>query len=129
LAGKEFVGLGKKQNQTLALNAKIFFGGGQKYIPLLRDEQGNLAVDPATDSYWDYDKAYNDKIEDVYQITLSTSYKWNKPKTTHELFLNIDNLTNTKGKLSEYYDESEPGSVGYVTQFGFFPNLMYRMYF
>lgn len=129
LAGKEFVGLGKKQNQTLALNAKIFFGGGQKYIPLLRDEQGNLAVDPATDSYWDYDKAYNDKIEDIYQITLSASYKWNKPKTTHELFFNIDNLTNTKGKLSEYYDESEPGSVGYVTQFGFFPNLMYRMYF
>lgn len=129
LAGKEFVGLGKKQNQTLALNAKIFFGGGQKYIPLLRDEQGNLAVDPANNEYWDYDKAYNDKIEDIYQITLSASYKWNNPKTTHELFLNIDNLTNTKGKLSEYYDESEQGSVGYVTQFGFFPNLMYRMYF
>lgn len=129
LAGKEFVGLGKNQSQTLVINAKLFFGGGQKYIPLLRDEQGNLAVDPATDNYWDYGKAYNDKIEDIYQITLSASYKWNRPKTTHELFLNLDNLTNTKGKLSEYYDESEPGSVGYVTQFGFFPNLMYRMYF
>ena len=129
LAGKEFVGLGKKQNQTLEKKKKIFFSGGQKYIPLLRDEQGNLAVEPSTGAFWDYDKAYNDKIEDIYQITLSASYKWNKPKTTHELFLNLDNLTNTKGKLSEYYDESEPGSVGYVTQFGFFPNLMYRMYF
>lgn len=129
LAGKEFVGLGKKQNQTLGLNAKIFFGGGQKYIPLLRDEQGNLDVDPANNEYWDYDKAYDDKIEDIYQITVSASYKWNKPKTTHELFLSIDNVTNNKGKLTEYYDESEPGSIGYVTQFGVFPNLMYRMYF
>jgi len=29
--------LGKKKNQTLGLNAKGFFGGGRKIIPLLRD--------------------------------------------------------------------------------------------
>ena len=129
LAGKEWDGWGKKENQTFGLNTKIFFGGGKKIIPLLRDDQGNLAVDPATNSYWDYEKAYESKIEDIYQVTLSASYKWNKPKATHELFMNLDNVTNNKGKLSEFYDESEPGSVGYLTQFGFFPNLMYRVYF
>ncbi|MCX6271784.1 MAG: TonB-dependent receptor, partial [Bacteroidetes bacterium] len=41
LCGKEFKNFGKKQNQTIALNAKIFFGGGKKYIPLLRDALGN----------------------------------------------------------------------------------------
>lgn len=129
LLGKEFVNLGRKKNQTLGLNAKIFFGGGKKIIPLLRDQQGNLAVDPANNNYWDFDRAYQDNIEGVYQVVLSASYKWNKRKTTHELFLNLDNVTNTKGKISEFYDESEPGSIGYVTQFGFFPNLMYRVYF
>jgi hypothetical protein len=129
LAGKEFTNLGKKNNQTLGLNAKIFFGGGKKVLPLLRDEQGDLAVDAENNSYWDYDKAYDNKIEDIYQVTVSASYKWNKPKATHELFLNIDNLTNTRGKLSEYYDESEANSIGHVTQFGMFPNLMYRVYF
>ncbi|MBX2841647.1 MAG: TonB-dependent receptor [Flammeovirgaceae bacterium] len=129
LIGKEFTHLGKKENKTLGLNAKIFFGGGQKYIPLLRDGNGNLAVDPEKDQYWDYGKAYNDKIEDIYQIILSASYKINKPKATHEIFLNLENITNQKGKLSEYYDESEPNSIGYLTQFGFFPNLMYRVYF
>jgi outer membrane receptor protein involved in Fe transport len=43
LCGKEFKNLGKKRNQTLALNTKIFFEGGQRYIPLLRDAQGNVA--------------------------------------------------------------------------------------
>lgn len=129
LCGKEYTELGKKNNQTLGLNAKAFFGGAKKIIPLLRDDQGNLAVDPATGQFWDYEKAYEEKLDDIYSITLSVSYKWNKPKATHELWMNLDNLTGNQGKISEYYDPTEPGSTGYVTQFGFFPNLMYRVYF
>jgi hypothetical protein len=95
----------------------------------LRDEQGDINVDPDNNEYWDYGKAYENGLDDMYQVILSASYKWNKPKATHELFLNLDNLTNTKGKISEYYDENEPESIGYLTQFGFFPNFMYRVYF
>lgn len=129
LVGKEFPNLGKRKNQTLGLNAKFFVGGGRKIIPLLRDAQGKLAVEPSNNQYWDYEKAYDNKLEDTYQVVLSASYKWNKPKATHELFLNLDNVTNTKGKISEFYDENESENIGYVTQFGFFPNLMYRVYF
>lgn len=129
LAGKQFDNLGKKENQILSLNAKVYFGGGRKIIPLLRDDQGNLAVDPDNNQYWDYKKAYNNDLEDVYSITLSVSYKFNRQKTTHEIFLNLDNITNAQAKLSEYYDESEPNNIGYVSQFGTFPNLMYRIYF
>jgi len=129
LIGKEYDGLGKKRNQTLALNAKLFFGGGHKIIPLLRDEHGNVAVDPADNRYWDYDRAYERGLEDVYSIILSASYKWNKLNATHELFLTLDNVTNTKGKLAEFYDPTAPDDIGYATQFGFYPNLMYRVYF
>jgi hypothetical protein len=129
LCGKEFVNLGRKRNQALILNAKLFFGGGQKYIPLLRDANGNVAVDPVNKRFWDYTKAYNSSIDDVHQVTISISYKWNKPKTTHELFINLDNITNSKAKLSEYYDTTKPNSIGHISQFGFFPNLMYRVYF
>ena len=129
LCGKEFPGLGKKKNQTLGLNAKVFFGGGRKIIPLLRDAQGNLAVDPTNNRYWDYEKAFETSLENPYQILVSASYKWNNPQATHELFLNIDNVTNNKGRIMEFYDESEPGKIGHMTQFGFFPNLMYRVYF
>ena len=129
LCGKEFTQLGKKKNKTLGINAKVFFSGGKKIIPLLRDTEGNLAVDPENNQFWDYEKAFDNKIEDVYQVVLSASYKWQKPRATHELFLNLDNVTNHKGKINEFYDETEPGGIGYLTQFGFFPNLMYRVYF
>lgn len=129
LCGKEYENLGKNRNRTLSLNAKVFFSGGKKIIPLLRDSEGNLEVDPENNKYWDYEKAYEDKIENLYQITLSASHKWNKPKATHEIFLNLDNVTNNKGRINEFYDESENGSTGYTTQFGLFPNLMYKVYF
>ena len=129
LLGKEFTKMGKKKNQTMGLNAKAFFGGGKKIIPLLRDANGNLAVDEANNNFWDYSKAYENDIEDIYQINLSVSYKWNRPKATHELFLILDNVTGNRGRSGEYYDTAEPNSIGYVKQFGFFPNLMYRVYF
>ena len=127
--GKEFSNIGKKKNQTLTLNGKTFLSGGQKYIPLLRGADGKVSVEPVNNRFWDYSKAYDDKIEDLYQVTLSASYKWNRPKTTHEIFINLDNITNNESKLTEYYDETKPDKTGYTSQFGFFPNLLYRVYF
>jgi hypothetical protein len=129
LAGKEFSELGKKKNRSITLNTKIFYGGGKRYIPLLRDNNGDLAVDPATNQYWDYNNAYEDRLQNIYQITLSATYKVNRPKATHEIFINLDNVTNAKGKITEFYDESQPNSIGYMKQFGFFPNLMYKASF
>lgn len=60
---------------------------------------------------------------------MSVSYKINKPKATHEIFLDLMNLTNNLSRMTEYYDDSKPDKIGYLTQFGFFPNLMYRVYF
>ncbi len=129
LCGREFKNLGKKQNRIFAINTKFFLGGGQKYIPLLRDSQGNVAVDPSKNLYWDYKKAYDNKIENIYSVNLSISYKINQPKATHEIFLDLMNLTNNQAKKSEYYDDSKPNKVNYFLGFGFFPNLMYRIYF
>ncbi len=129
LLGKEFTNMGKKKNQTLSLNGKVFFGGGKRILSLMRDTNGNLAVDPTQGKFYDFENAYENKIEDLYLVVLSASYKWNKPNTTHEIFINLDNVTNFKGKLAEYYDENEINNIGYVQQFGFFPNVMYRLYF
>ena len=129
LCGKEFKNLGRKHNQTLAINAKAFLQGGTRYIPLLRDAQGNIAVEPLKNNYWDYKNAYKNKFDDFSQINLSVSYKFNRLKATHEIFLDLMNITDNKGRISEYYDESQAGKVGYLKAFGFFPNFMYRLYF
>jgi hypothetical protein len=129
LFGKEFKRLGKNQNQTLALNTKIFLEGAQRYIPLIRDAQGNVAVEPENDRYFDYGKAYDCKLDNIFLLNLSASYKFNRPGATHEIFLDLMNLTNSQARMAEYYDAGKPGKAGYTTQFGFFPNLMYRVYF
>jgi hypothetical protein len=128
LAGKEFANLGPGNNRTLGLNAKFFLGGGHKVIPLLRDGNGNVDVNPDENMYWDYANAYESSLQDLYSITLSASYKIDHARTTHELFLNLENLTNNKGKLTEYFDPSEADLTGHTTQFGLLPNLMYRIY-
>lgn len=129
LWGKEFVKLGKQQNKSFGINTKAFIGGGRRIIPLLRDANGELAVDPANNQFYDYQKAYEYYLDDIYTITLSLSYKWSKAKRTNELFLNIDNVTNNKPRLSEYYDSKKTNGIGYLTPIGSFPNLMYRLYF
>ncbi len=129
LFGKEFDKLGAKENQTLTLNAKIFISGGQRYIPLLRDVNGNLDVDPKNNRFWDYNKAYNNKLDNIYQLNLSVSYKICTQNITHEIFLDLPNITNRRSRLYEYYDENKPNKIGYVTQMQFLPNLMYRVYF
>jgi hypothetical protein len=73
LFGKEFRNLGKKQNQTLALNSKVLFMGGQRYIPLLRDAQGNVAVEPENGRYFDFGKSYNKKLDNTFLLNLSVS--------------------------------------------------------
>ena len=86
-------------------------------------------MDPASNGYYDYSKAYERGIDDIYQITMSVGYKINKRKITHELFLNIDNTTNNRGRLTEYYDLGKPGYVGHMRPSAAFPNLIDRMYF
>ncbi len=129
LIGKEFSGLGRKNNQVFSINAKAFFGGGRYYIPLRRNENGELDVDPENGLIYDYSKAYENKLEDFVNVVLSLSYKWNKSSTTHELFLNIDNITNNRARMIEYYDPSEENGIGYEKQVGIIPNFLYRFYF
>lgn len=128
LGGKEFDKLGKNKNQTLALNTTLFLGGAKRFIPLLRDGNGAVAVNPQAGIFRDFDKAYEPQLDDILRLTVAVSYKWNKPKTTHELFLNIDNITNNMSRISEFYDAGKPTKTDYMKQIGVFPNLMYRIY-
>jgi hypothetical protein len=123
LAGKEFTKLGKNKNKILAINSKIFYAGGKRIIPLQRGNDGKAL------NQLNYAKAYEESLDDLFSLDLSVSYKIEKPKATHELFLDLISITNYQGKIREYYDDREPDNIGYTTQFGAFPNLMYRVYF
>jgi hypothetical protein len=129
LVGKEFDKLGKKQNKTIDLNAKFFYLGAQKIIPLLRNDSGELAVDLSNDQYRDYSKAYDYGLDDIFQINASASLKINKRKTTHEILVDVINANNTKAKIYEYYEPNLAGKIEYSRPLSLIPNLIYRVYF
>jgi hypothetical protein len=129
LAGKEFVNLGRNKNKTVGLNAKFFYVGARKFIPLMRDEQGNVILNPSSGNYYDTSKAYEYGLDDVFQINFSASLKINKQKLTHEFALDIINANNTKAKIYEYFDKTQPGGVGYARPLSILPNVVYRVRF
>ena len=129
LLGKEFVNVGKKRNKTYGVNAKFFYMGARKIIPLLRDATGNLAVDAANDNYYDFAKAYQQGLDNVFQINTSASLKINKAKLTHEIAVDIINTNNSTARISEYYDAKELTKINYNRPLSLLPNLVYRVRF
>ena len=103
--------------------------GQQKILPLFRNDKDEVNVDPAYHQYWDYENAYERDIEDIYQLSVAACYQWVKPSTTHELFLNIDYISDNKGRLSKHYDPNLASQTNYTKHFGMLPNLMYQVYF
>jgi hypothetical protein len=129
LIGKEFVNFGKKQNKTFGINAKLLYVGARKIIPLLRNDNGELAVNPAKNLYYDYSKAYEKGLDNVFQINASASLKINKARLTHEIAVDVINANNTTARIDEYYNPKEKDKIGYYTPMSLIPNLVYRVKF
>ncbi len=120
LTGKEFK-VGK--SNALGVNIKLFFNGGRRYIPVDLN-----ASKVKGETVYDYSRAWVNKLDDVKQINFSVSYRINRPKTSHELILDVMNLTNEKARNWEYYNKYT-GKLDYYRQLNMIPNIMYRIHF
>ena len=129
LFGKEFVKLGKKKNRIVGFNGRLIYSGAKKIIPLLRNADGSLAVDPANGRFRDLSNAYNSGLDDLFQVNFSASYKVNRPKATHEISIDIMNVLNGKARVYEFYNPRVSGNIDYVRQLSLLPNFLYRVYF
>ena len=122
LIGKEFK-VGKEKVNTLGVNGKFFYSGGRRYVPV------DLSASKAKGkTVYDYSRAFNNKLDDIIQFNFSLSYRINRPKTSHELVLDIINLTNAQARTWEYYNEYT-GKIDYNHQLNMIPNIMYRIHF
>lgn len=120
LAGKEFK---IRKDNALGINIKLFFNGGRRYIPV------NLNASIAKgETVYDYSHAWNDKLDDVKQLNFSMSYRINRAKTSHEIIVDVMNLTNENARNWEYYNKYT-GRLDYYRQLSMIPNIMYRIYF
>jgi hypothetical protein len=123
LAGKEFKIGNSQAKKVLGINGKVFYSGGLRYKPLDIAASRN-----EHESVYDDSRAWNDRIDDIFQANLCFTYRINRPKAGHEFILDIYNVTNAKGKTWEYYNEYTD-DIDYDRQFNIMPNIIYRVHF
>ncbi len=122
LLGKEFK-FGKNGNKTFGINTKVSYLGGNRYTPI------NLAASKdAGYTIRDEDLPFSAKGDNVFFLNLGLTYRVDKPKASHSFKIDIQNLTNNKARVSDYYN-SRTESIEYGTQLSFIPNLIYTIKF
>ncbi len=121
LAGKEFK-VGHRGN-ILAFNLKLTSVGGRNLTPIDVEQsklQGEVVYqDP---------RAYSIKQSGYFRTDLKIAYRREYRKSTLELALDLQNLTNRQNVFAEYYDVRQ-AKVVTVYQQSFFPVPMMRYTF
>lgn len=121
LFGKEFK-FGEEKNNTLGFNTKISTIGGNRYTPV------DLAASQNAGYTILQNKPYSAKGETIFFVNFGVTWRLDKPKASHSIKIDIQNMTNNKAKVSEYYN-SRTGKLEYSTQLTFVPNLIYTIKF
>ena len=125
LAGKEFkVG----NNNVLGLGIKATGAGGKRkgiVDPIASAEQGEVIFK---------DEGFNEsQFKDYFRFDIKTTYKINKKNITHEIGIDLVNLTGAKNILNySYTPNNTPGlddDVSENYQLGFLPIFYYRIDF
>ncbi|MGB0175628.1 MAG: TonB-dependent receptor [Owenweeksia sp.] len=127
LGGKEFV-LGKsktdrKKRQTITVDGKITYAGGQRYTPL--DMPASIARD---EEVYDESRAFGEQYDPYFRADIRVGYKLSGKKVTQEWALDVQNVTNHQNPFGQDYDaETQEAITTY--QLGLFPMVLYRITF
>ncbi|MEQ8574022.1 MAG: TonB-dependent receptor, partial [Fulvivirga sp.] len=124
LFGKEFEisrKLGKKK--VIGFNSKVSLQGARRYTPM--DIQASIEQDEAI--YYE-SEAFSKRGDDLFMANISVVYRIDRKKTSQELKLDIQNVTNNQARLDQYYD-SDTKSVEYGYQLALLPVLTYTIHF
>jgi hypothetical protein len=121
LAGKEFK-IGRNGN-ILSLNFKTSTAGG-RYILLVDTEK---SAQTGTTVYSEKD-AYTQQQSAYFRTDLKISYKINRKKLTHEIAIDLQNITNHQNIFQQSFNP-RTGKVNTTYQQGFLPIPFYRLTF
>jgi len=111
------------KNSKLAINAKTVWAGGKRYVPILSEESVNAGY-----IIYDWDNAYTDKRDDFFRLDLNIRLKINRKRVSHEIGIELQNLTNHQNIFTKYFDVYS-GTYKKEYQVGFFALPTYKIYF
>ncbi|MDJ1480523.1 TonB-dependent receptor [Cytophagaceae bacterium YF14B1] len=121
LAGKEFH-IGKKDN-VLSINWKLTTTGGRyiQIIDMARSAEMNTTI-------FDDSQAYTKQQSAYFRTDLKIGYKMNRKHSTHELAIDLQNITNNQNIFQQAYNP-RTNRIGTAYQQGFLPIPYYKLTF
>ncbi len=125
LIGKDFL-IGRNKQNTLGLNFKTTFLGGQRYTGL--DESATLATGDLVYS----PRPFQEQVPSYFRIDIGINYTFNVRNTTQRLSFNVQNVTNRLNQLEPDFDinfRSQQVIREFNTQNGIIPVLKYSIDF
>jgi hypothetical protein len=122
LAGKEFI-LGRNKHKIFGFNIKGIVNGGNRETPI--DLERSALENRTIRNQIQY---LAESVGTYYRFDIGISYKINRPKVTHSILLDVQNVTNHLNIFSTYYN-SAAGQVNSDYHTGLFPVLNCRIEF
>ena len=122
LGGREFR-IGKN---SLTFSGKLSWAGGRLYSPVDTAATQKAKEIVAVDS-----KRNSLQFNDYFRLDIKIAYKINTKKLTHEISIDLINVTNHQNLLSYDYAFSTQGKyqIEYLYQLGFLPLVYYKIDF
>jgi hypothetical protein len=113
----------RKKNHILGFDVKFTFAGGNRYTPV--DMQETILHNSAV--YID-SLAFSKQFKNYQKIDIKLSYRINRKKVSHYIYIHIENILNHKNVLQQVYNNDKKTMVQDY-QLGFFPYGGYRIEF
>ncbi len=126
LGGKEFTLNNKKESsrhiKKFTIDGKLNWGGGPRYSPVDLE-----ASKTANKTIFDNSKAFSKQLPDYFRTDLRIGYKWIGKKSSQEIAIDIQNVTNRKNAYQIKFNP-ETGDIE-TYGMGMTPDLLYRIVF
>lgn len=124
LFGKEFeLKSNNSKKKVIGINSKVSLLGARRYTPINLEE--SILQD---DNVLFENRAFTNRGDDIFIANLAISYRIDRKKTSQELKLDIQNVTNNQATLGFYYDD-DTDQVESFEQLSLLPVLMYTIHF
>ena len=122
LGGKEW-NVGKNKTNVFGINGRVNWTGGRRFTPINKEASQELKEIVEYEN-----KAFSEKQTDYFRMDFKVSYTINKPKLSHKISIDIQNLTNNQNVFQENYNITN-NSFTTEYQQGFIPELQYKITF
>lgn len=122
VGGKEFT-VGKKQNNTIGLNARTLVNGGKRATPIDQeffDQTGEVRLEQSLRN--------TIELDNYFRLDASIYYRLNRPKAAHRISLDVQNATNRKN-IDRAFFNPNTGQLETDLQLELIPFINYRIEF